>query len=183
MPWRQYQPKGRNMVLWFVFPAPAWPCQSVSPTLSSLGFQSSVLLVVFSFFLHLHVRDGLVFLCPALDDAAAPSLIILSLILLLSHFPSLLLPPEPMPQPGFDWLLDSSTQWTQSCLEMSVQRESTVLVNQPRCLSPESWDELESHPEPLSRAPAPKLKRTWGLSFLPPPLDSVFFFPFPRSPP
>ena len=28
--------------------------------------------------------------------------LVLFLILLLSHFPSLLLPPEPVPQPGFD---------------------------------------------------------------------------------
>lgn len=181
MPWRKYQPKGSNMVLWFVFPAPAWPCQSVSPKLSSLGFQSNGLLVVFSFFLHLHVRDGLVFLCPALGDASAPSLIILSLILLLSHFPSLLLPPEPVPQPGFDWLLDSWTKWTQSCLEMSVQRESALLLSQPRWLSPESWDELEVI---LSPCLVP-LPQSWTGPEVCPfcLLLWTLFLPFPRSPP
>ena len=183
MPWRKYPPKGNTMVLWFAFPSPPWPCRSVSPKLSPLGFHGNALLLAFSFFLHLHLRDGLVFLCPALDDASAPSLLILPLILLLSHFPALLLPPEPVPQPGFDWLLHNSTQLTQRCHELSVQRESVLLLDQPHHLSPESEDELESHPEPLSCAPTPKLKRNWGLSILPPPLDSVFFFPFPRSPP
>lgn len=187
MPWRKYQPE-QNRVLWFVFPSPTCPRGPFSPKLSSLGFHPSYS-CWFSPFPQSLCKGQI---CISLSSPwwsfrlfsphAFSDPLVVSFSISLAAFRACAPAWASLPL-GQVHLVDPKVpriecpKWICLCFKPAPPGSATPPFTRVIRRG------LRNHPEALSRPPTPKLKRNWGLSILPHPLGSVFFSPFPLSPP
>lgn len=183
---REETPKQNTVRL--VIPSPGWPCCPFSPALSSSGFHGNMLFLVFSSLSVSMWRTDLYSFVQPLVTASVSSLLTLASI---SYFTaaSLLLLPKPVSQSGlldpFVTILLGRRQDARSHVfrvNFSVLQSccsSAIHTTVHQTAQDRIFAVILSSPLLLPS----QCQRHWGLSLLSLSWLSVFFSPFPLSPP